>query len=54
MFRALSRGQIIMHCRFGQLLTLLYELPLIEKCWRELLSLVLICMHDNLFHLKEY
>lgn len=35
-------------------LTLLYELPLIEKCWRELLSLVLICMHDNLFHLKEY
>lgn len=25
-----------------------------RKCWQELLSLVLICMHGNLFHLKEY
>lgn len=32
--------------------SLLYELPPIEHCWQELLSLVLICMHGNLFHLK--
>lgn len=33
----------------GPSLSLLYELPPIELCWQGLLSLALLCMHDNPF-----
>lgn len=58
----ISAFQKVCHCLFGTLndkalqvgasLSLLYELPPIEHFWQELLSFILICMHDNLFNLK--